>query len=243
MRIPYRAYEAESAEAIKGAIADIGKLEQTPLVYTERIPQYDLSRWAYVLAALALGLLLAAKLCERTIKRPGVTPMQPSSIRTILVSRRGPALWILAAASVLCFGYAANDLISARAQTDNIRQLVDRRDVPIDVKRAHPQEILARISKSVRRDHIDDAQSILSIAGATLPPSVRASALYNIANARTRMAAEAVRKGQIDSAAALINLAKSEYRLALKLDPQSWDARLQSRCRDARRSRSSASGQ
>lgn len=151
--------------------------------------------------------------------------MQPSSIRTFLVSRRGPALWILAAASVLCFGYAAIDLISARGANSNIHRLVDRRDVPIDVKRAHPQEILARISESVRRDHIDDAQSILSIAGGTLPPSVRASALYNIANARTRMAAEAVRKGQIDSAAALINLAKSEYRLALKLDPQSWDAR------------------
>lgn len=71
LRIPYHAYEAESAEAIKSAITDIGKLEQTPLVYTERIPQYDLSRWAYVLAALALGLLIAAKLCERTLKLPG----------------------------------------------------------------------------------------------------------------------------------------------------------------------------
>ncbi|RUP11225.1 vWA domain-containing protein [Hyphomicrobium sp.] len=71
LRIPYHAYEAENAEAIKSAITDIGKLEQTPLVYNERIPQYDLSRWAYVLAALALGLLLAAKLCERTLKHPG----------------------------------------------------------------------------------------------------------------------------------------------------------------------------
>ncbi|CAA2137866.1 vWA domain-containing protein [Hyphomicrobium sp. ghe19] len=73
LKIPYHAYEAESAEAIKSAITDIGKLEQTPLVYNERIPQYDLSRWAYVLAALALGLLLAAKLCERTLKVRGVT--------------------------------------------------------------------------------------------------------------------------------------------------------------------------
>ncbi len=68
LRIPYHAYEAENAEAIGAAIADIGKLEQTPIVYTERIPQYDLSRWAYALAALALAALLAAKLCERTLK-------------------------------------------------------------------------------------------------------------------------------------------------------------------------------
>lgn len=67
LRIPYRAYEAENAEAVKGAIDDIGKLEQTPIVYTERIPQYDLSRWAYAFAAVAIALLLAAKLCARTL--------------------------------------------------------------------------------------------------------------------------------------------------------------------------------
>ncbi|MBY0558758.1 hypothetical protein [Hyphomicrobium sp.] len=151
--------------------------------------------------------------------------MRLNSILTFLAPQRGTAFWILAAASVLWFGYAADSLISARRSNDNIRLLVERHDVPIDVKRAHPQEILARIDESVRRDHIDDAQSILSIAGDRLPPSVRAAALYNIANTRTRMAAEAVRKGQIDSATAMINLAKSEYRLALKLDPESWDAR------------------
>jgi mxaC protein len=68
LRIPYRAYEAENAEAVKSAIDDIGKLEQTPIVYTESIPQYDLSRWAYTVAALALALLLAAKLCARSIR-------------------------------------------------------------------------------------------------------------------------------------------------------------------------------
>lgn len=67
LRIPYRAYEAENAQAVKGAIDDIGKLEQTPIVYTERIPQYDLSRWAYAIAALALTVLLAAKLAGRSL--------------------------------------------------------------------------------------------------------------------------------------------------------------------------------
>ncbi|MGO4685839.1 hypothetical protein [Hyphomicrobium sp. 2TAF46] len=151
--------------------------------------------------------------------------MRLNSILTFLASQRGTAIWILAAASVLWFGYAVDSLISARRSNDNIRQLVERHDVPVDIKRAHPQEILARIDESVRRDHIDDAQSILSIAGERLPPTVRASALYNIANTRTRLAAEAVRRGDIDSATAMINLAKSEYRLALKLDSENWDAR------------------
>ncbi|MBA2125307.1 VWA domain-containing protein [Hyphomicrobium methylovorum] len=69
LKVPYRAFEAESPEAVKTAITEIGKLEQTPIVYSERIPQYDLSRWAYALAALALGGLLAAKLCERSLGR------------------------------------------------------------------------------------------------------------------------------------------------------------------------------
>ncbi|CAA2137864.1 hypothetical protein [Hyphomicrobium sp. ghe19] len=151
--------------------------------------------------------------------------MQLRSLRQILGWRRGPVIWILAAASVIWFGHAVSELTGAQRSNDDIRQLIARRDVPIDVKRAHPQEILARINESVRRDHIEDAQSILSISGPTLPPAVKAAALYNIANARTRLAAESVRKGDIDSAVAVINLAKSEYRLALKLDSGNWDAR------------------
>jgi mxaC protein len=67
LHIPYRAFEAESPEAVKAAITEIGKLEQTPILYTERVPQYDLSRWVYGLAALALAVLLAAKFCERSL--------------------------------------------------------------------------------------------------------------------------------------------------------------------------------
>lgn len=67
LRVPYRAFEAESPAAVESAIAEIGKLEQAPIVYAERIPQYDLSRWAYGLAALGLAFLLAAKLIERPV--------------------------------------------------------------------------------------------------------------------------------------------------------------------------------
>jgi mxaC protein len=67
LHVPYRAFEAESPEAVKAAIAEIGKLEQTPVVYSEHIPQYDLSRWAYALALLGMLALLAAKFCERSL--------------------------------------------------------------------------------------------------------------------------------------------------------------------------------
>lgn len=54
---------------------------------------------------------------------------------------------------------------------------------------------------------------------------MRARALYNIANERTRRGSEFVRRGDLDHAAALINVAKSEYRLALKLDPNDWNTK------------------
>ncbi len=146
-------------------------------------------------------------------------------LSALLTEQRRRILWIFAIASAIWFGYAADDLFHAERANRNIRELVARHDVPIDAQQADPQEILARINESVRRDHVDDAQAILSTSERSLPSDVRAAALYNIANYRTLLASESVRKGDLDTAAALINLAKSEYRLALKLDPENWDAR------------------
>lgn len=134
-------------------------------------------------------------------------------------------LWLLALASACWFGYAADDFYRAERANRNIQALVSFHDIQIDARRATAQEILARINESIRRDNIDDAQAVLSTATESLPSKVRAAALYNIASARTILAGEAVRKGDLDGATALVNLAKSEYRLALKLDPENWDAR------------------
>jgi len=62
--IPYQAYQAESPDAMRQAIADINRLEQTPLHYRERIPRQDLSGHCYLSATGLLVLLLAVKFCE-----------------------------------------------------------------------------------------------------------------------------------------------------------------------------------
>ncbi len=64
---PYQAYEAESPDALKQAIADINRLENLPMHYVERIPKQDLSTVCYSVAAFLLLALLGAKFCE--IKR------------------------------------------------------------------------------------------------------------------------------------------------------------------------------
>ncbi len=61
---PYQAYEAESPDALKQAIADINRLENLPMHYLKRIPKLDLSAACYSAAALLLLALLGIKFCE-----------------------------------------------------------------------------------------------------------------------------------------------------------------------------------
>jgi mxaC protein len=71
LNIPYQVYQAESPDAMKQAIADISRLENLPIHYFERIPRQDLSGICYLLAAILLLLLLAAKGAE---VKPEVKP-------------------------------------------------------------------------------------------------------------------------------------------------------------------------
>ncbi len=62
--ITYRAFEAENPEAVADAIAEIGKLERSPITYLERVPHEDLKGRVFAVALAAIVLLLAAKLAE-----------------------------------------------------------------------------------------------------------------------------------------------------------------------------------
>jgi mxaC protein len=59
---PYRAYQAEVAEDLAKAVADVGKQQNLPLDFFERIPREDYSRAFFIAAALACVLLLAYRL-------------------------------------------------------------------------------------------------------------------------------------------------------------------------------------
>ncbi|RFC63522.1 VWA domain-containing protein [Fulvimarina endophytica] len=62
--VPYRAFEADSPDAVREAIAEIDRLEARPLAYEEEVPRLDLERYAYLGAAIALALLVLAKSFE-----------------------------------------------------------------------------------------------------------------------------------------------------------------------------------
>ena len=135
---------------------------------------------------------------------------------------RGPILWMLALLAFLFSMANFVEFVRTRSANDSIKLLSANKDVAIDPKNSPSEVILARVNELIFHDRIDDAQTLLSSSETRIDPRVRARALYNIANERTRKGAEFVRKGDLDHAAALINVAKSEYRLALKLDPNDW---------------------
>jgi mxaC protein len=62
--IPYHAYEAENPDGMRRAMADIGRLENLPMHYTETHPRLDLRGLCFGLAAGALALLALAKFYE-----------------------------------------------------------------------------------------------------------------------------------------------------------------------------------
>lgn len=137
----------------------------------------------------------------------------------------GPLCWLLAVLAAIATVVVGADFLRTKNANSNIWALLNKQDVAIQPARAESEEVLARLNELIRRDRLDEAQRLLSSAEARISPDVRALALYNVANERTRQAVEFIRKGDIDRGTALVNVAKSEYRLALKLNPGDWDTR------------------
>lgn len=92
-------------------------------------------------------------------------------------------------------------------------------------KLASSDSALARINERLRRDDLDAAQATISRSGDILTDTAKAHAYYNLANARVRRAFMLVEKGDLDTATAFVNVAKSEYRRALRLAPEFWNAK------------------
>ncbi|MFO1418437.1 MAG: vWA domain-containing protein [Methylotetracoccus sp.] len=61
---PYSAYEADNAEAFERAVAEVGRRENEPLTYRERLPRSDLSTYALAAALLCLLPVLISRAME-----------------------------------------------------------------------------------------------------------------------------------------------------------------------------------
>jgi mxaK protein len=104
-----------------------------------------------------------------------------------------------------------------------IAALKEGEDVPVDARKASGEVLVARSHFLLQRDRREEAQTLIDGSSAMTDPKLRAQLLYNHANARVRNAIDLVQRSDIDKAIPLTRLAKDEYRLALRLDPQAWD--------------------
>lgn len=72
---PYRAFEVENPDAVSRAVDEIGKLETRPIQTEHAIPRRDLDWIAYLIAALAAGVLAAARWLERPYAPRAPSPL------------------------------------------------------------------------------------------------------------------------------------------------------------------------
>jgi mxaK protein len=85
--------------------------------------------------------------------------------------------------------------------------------------------MVARAAFLLARDRRDEAQALLDASSSIKDTNLRARLIYNHANALIRDAIAAVERADHDKAIPLTRLAKDEYRLALRLDPEAWDTK------------------
>ena len=96
-------------------------------------------------------------------------------------------------------------------------------DIAIDPRQVAGEVVLARSKYLLQRDRREEAQALVDASSSMTDPVLRGRLLYNHANARIRDAVAAVERGDNDKAIPLTQLAKDEYRAALRFDPSSWD--------------------
>ncbi|MDH4981967.1 hypothetical protein [Hyphomicrobium sp. D-2] len=107
----------------------------------------------------------------------------------------------------------------------DIAALRSGKDLAVDAAEAPPALLEARASFLLKRSHFDDAQQYLDQAALRAEPDGYARMLYNMANSRMRVAIRSIEQGNFDKAIPLVQLAKAEYRSALRIDPEDWDAK------------------
>lgn len=133
---------------------------------------------------------------------------------------------LLAALATALVGAAYFTIRLAMAAADNrtIAALGAGRDASV-AKGASDEVVFARIQFLLRRDAIDEAQGLVDTLDMAGPPQLRAKARYDLANARLRLAFDGLEAGKFNEAEPLVNLARADYRRAISLDADLWDAR------------------
>ncbi|WP_333793089.1 hypothetical protein [Hyphomicrobium sp.] len=143
--------------------------------------------------------------------------------RAVARKVRTPVLAVLLVVSLTALAVLTWRISEVRRDNAVIAALKAGDDVAVDLRTASGEVLFARSAFLLARDREEDAQTLLDASASMPDTKLRARLLYNHANARIRHAISAIERGDQDRAIPLTRLAKDEYRLALRLDPEAWD--------------------
>ncbi|TSJ63160.1 hypothetical protein FO470_09350 [Starkeya sp. 3C] len=138
-------------------------------------------------------------------------------------------LIILASSAILALSLAAAAWFGGRLVVDHrdnalIASLATGHDLAASPD--DPAELrFARLFFLATRDRLDETQPLLNRLATDTDRRLAVAALYDMANARLRIAIDHLGSNRIDPAVPLVRLAKEGYRRALVLDPGFWDAK------------------
>lgn len=116
--------------------------------------------------------------------------------------------------------------LTLRAEITNrtIRALKTNHDIAVATD-APAEEMLARVEFLLDHDRVDEIQPYVEALDKTGADKLRAIAHYDFANGRLRQAFDMITRGKLDAAGPYVVLARQEYRHALTLAPEDWDAK------------------
>jgi mxaK protein len=110
------------------------------------------------------------------------------------------------------------------ARNRTIAALIRGHDVTV-ARGGAPEVVFARAYFLMTHNRVDDAQLLVSELDSRASKRLRSDLHYDMANARLKLAFDKIDKGDFDAASALVELAREDYRDALRLDPDAWNAR------------------
>jgi len=145
----------------------------------------------------------------------------------IPLRRFGLSSWLLllfCVGSTIGFGIAVTRLVLLSTRNHTITRLAEGFDVPVAME-SDPRLLLARAHFLLVRDRIDEARPLVDHIVEAGEKNTAAAALYDLANARLRLALDHLEWNEIDPAVPQVRLAKDAYRRALGFDPDCWNAK------------------
>lgn len=134
---------------------------------------------------------------------------------------------LLIAATLVLTAAAIGSAVAWRSAVEinrTITALHGGRDVQIEVD-SRPELLLAKIAYLATRNELDRGRLFLEALDRTGSDDLRARGHYILANALMRKAFETIESAALDAANPFVNLAKRDYRRALQLRPDFWDAK------------------